>query len=343
MTFKKLLLAVALSCAFVSTAAAEGVAVNAYVATSTVTGSASGAQTFIENDVNGYASALVQFTSVGSGNTVTFEGSNDNAAWVSLGAVAPSTSVANEIPLAMKYFRARVSTFGSGTVSAAVAYKSNSASMQGNVASGAADSGNPVKMGGKYNSTLQTLSNGQRGDVQLTSRGAVIASLCGDDASTTPGNCVPVASVTDNAPTSTVLFTTARIVSYNGIGWDPWRLNMNVTLLASAARTATLQSADQTNFNGSCVHVVLNVTSAGTGSITLTVQGKDSVSSAYYTLIAGAAVTTNSTNVYKVCPGITVAANVSAADILPRTWRIDVTHNNANSITYSVGASVSAN
>jgi hypothetical protein len=44
----------------------------------------------------------------------------------------------------------------------------------GNVASGATDSGNPVKIGGVYNSTLPTLTTGQRGDVQLDSNGRVI-------------------------------------------------------------------------------------------------------------------------------------------------------------------------
>lgn len=37
----------------------------------------------------------------------------------------------------------------------------------GNAASGSADSGNPVKVGGIYNSTAVTLTNGQRGDVQV--------------------------------------------------------------------------------------------------------------------------------------------------------------------------------
>lgn len=35
------------------------------------------------------------------------------------------------------------------------------------VASGAADSGNPIKVGGKYNSTLPTFTDGQRGDFQI--------------------------------------------------------------------------------------------------------------------------------------------------------------------------------
>lgn len=44
---------------------------------------------------------------------------------------------------------------------------SNPAPVAGNVASGATDSGNPVKTGGVYHSTAPTLSDGQRGDTQL--------------------------------------------------------------------------------------------------------------------------------------------------------------------------------
>ncbi len=47
----------------------------------------------------------------------------------------------------------------------------------GNVASGATDSGNPIKVGGVYNSTLPTLTNGQRGDAQLTAKGQLQAVL----------------------------------------------------------------------------------------------------------------------------------------------------------------------
>lgn len=41
----------------------------------------------------------------------------------------------------------------------------------GNIASGSADSGNPVKVGGRYNSSAPTLTNGQRGDMQLDANG----------------------------------------------------------------------------------------------------------------------------------------------------------------------------
>jgi hypothetical protein len=41
----------------------------------------------------------------------------------------------------------------------------------GSIASGTADSGNPVKVGGKYNSTKPTFTDGQRGDFQIDTKG----------------------------------------------------------------------------------------------------------------------------------------------------------------------------
>jgi hypothetical protein len=113
-----------------------------------------------------------------------------------------------------------------------------------------------------------------------------------------------------------------------------------ITVLASAARTTTQTQADQTNLSGKGITIVVDVTTAGTGSITMTINVKDSVSGKYITLLSGAAITTNSTTRYRVYPGLTAAANSVASDVLGRTWRIVITHNNANTITYSVGAEV---
>jgi hypothetical protein len=70
----------------------------------------------------------------------------------------------------------------------------------------------------------------------------------------------------------------------------------------------------------------------------LTIQGKDRASGTYYTILAGAAVTTNSFNTYSVFPGAAATANVSANDFLPEVWRIITTANNANAATYGIGA-----
>lgn len=116
--------------------------------------------------------------------------------------------------------------------------------------------------------------------------------------------------------------------------------NNDVTLITAVAATTTQTGADQINTAGRGVKVVLDMTTVGTGSVTLTIQGKDVASGKYYTLLAGAAVVTNSTNVYELYPGLPATANVSANTTLPRTWRVVATANNANAASYTVGASV---
>ena len=60
-----------------------------------------------------------------------------------------------------------------GDTSLVVALSPNSPGLVvGNVAAGATDSGAPVKVGGVYNTTKPTLTNGQRGDVQVTPNGS---------------------------------------------------------------------------------------------------------------------------------------------------------------------------
>jgi hypothetical protein len=126
---------------------------------------------------------------------------------------------------------------------------------------------------------------------------------------------------------------------YNGATIDRQRGNLdNIVVLSSAARTTTQTQSDQTNYNHRGIIAVLDMTTVGTGSVTLEIDAKDPVSGKYYAVLTGAAVTTNSTNIYRVYPGLTAAANATANDVLPRTWRIKVTANNANSATYSVGA-----
>ena len=119
------------------------------------------------------------------------------------------------------------------------------------------------------------------------------------------------------------------------------RYNQTTTIFASAARTATVNGDDLKNDVGKGVHVVIDSTAVGvTPSTVFTIQGKDDVSGKYYTILASAAVTTVSTTVLRVYPGLTAAANTVASDVLPRIWRVIATHGNSVTHTYSVGASV---
>src|SRR5258707_335692 len=123
----------------------------------------------------------------------------------------------------------------------------------------------------------------------------------------------------------------------------PWLVSAgppaDLTLLASGAQTLTQTLADQTNFYGKGLRVVLDMTVVGTGSVTLEIGAKDVASWKYVALLTRVAVTNNSTESSVHPPTPTSAANSIAKDVLPHTWRVKVVANNANSATYSVGAS----
>ncbi len=157
------------------------------------------------------------------------------------------------------------------------------------------------------------------------------------------GAAAPVtsAALADAAANPTVIGVGASGLDFNGSTWDRRRGNTDITVLASAARTASVNSADLTNYNARGLHLVIDVTAVtATPSITVTIQGKDALSGQYYTVLASAAITAVGTTVLRVYPGLTAAANAVANDILPRTWRVSVTNADADSITYSIGASV---
>lgn len=121
------------------------------------------------------------------------------------------------------------------------------------------------------------------------------------------------------------------------------KITSSGVLSIAAGVTATQTGPDLDNFLGARgVKVWVVTTAIGTGSITLAIQGKDPASKTYTTLLTGAAIITNTTNVYTLFPGATVTANVSANDCLTDIWRLLVTANNANAATYSVGWSTLA-
>lgn len=213
--------------------------------------------------------------------------------------------------------------------------------VQGNVADHGTAAGNPVDIAGTYLPAYTPLTTGQHARLRMDSQGRVQVVLCLADNSA--GIQADVNNVDAVAPNGAAnkLQMLGQNYDFNGTNWDRHRANIDTAALVTATGATTTQTgADQTNYNGRGVQVVLDMTTVGTGSVTITIQGKDAASGKYYTLLAGAAVTTISTNVYTVFPGIAAAANVSANTVLPRTWRVLVTANNANPTTYTVGASI---
>jgi hypothetical protein len=209
---------------------------------------------------------------------------------------------------------------------------------QGNVASGVADAGNPLKTGGQASSSLPAaVTTGQRVNAYYETHGiqvvtSVATSIGGADNAAGSFNLYDVSGSTRGS-------TGAALWLLNGAGnWDRARNNNEQTVLASAARTANINSADQTNYNLRGVYVTIDITAAGTGTLTFTVKYKDSLSGKYVTLLASAAQAGTGTVTLKVYPGLTAAANLVASDALPRLWRLEVTGSDGSSWTYSCSA-----
>lgn len=139
------------------------------------------------------------------------------------------------------------------------------------------------------------------------------------------------------ALTITLLCTSAQAVNspYEGV----------YTWLASAARTTAQQSSDVTGKYATGIEVICNVTAAsGTGGLIVKLQGKDSLSSAYYDISAtsvnvatGVIRNLIGANVFNVAPTTT---SVSVNTYVPYTWRLATTVGDASSYTYSCSYTV---
>jgi hypothetical protein len=149
------------------------------------TASVSAASVLFTVDMTNWRSVLLQITSAGSSCTVIYECSNDQVTWIPVvgqlvsanSATTPSSSLAPttsttatqyHFPKRGKYFRARVSIYGSGTVSVsyslscAEVHPMIAAAIYGQVQEGSAFSGNPVTISVECRTTRKTaVANGQ--------------------------------------------------------------------------------------------------------------------------------------------------------------------------------------
>lgn len=147
-------------------------------------------------NVQGYSTAIIQVVSstpMSGGTTINFEASADDTTWVSIaghqvglvGAFAVTATADGNFRFnvaGFKSLRTRFSTWSAGVTTikgyvTPIPSHPTSVVPSGNVAAGAADTGNPQKVGGKYNATLPTLTDGQRGDLQVDSRSQEMVNL----------------------------------------------------------------------------------------------------------------------------------------------------------------------
>lgn len=178
----------------------------------------------------------------------------------------------------------------------------------GGIASGATDSGNPVKIGGKYNSTPITLTDGQRGDLQLDASGFVKVNVAapvvglaqGSPTSGQTGSII-MGAVTTAAPTYTTAQTSPVSLTTGG---DMRVLFSNTTIAATQSGTWTVQPGNTANTTAWLVTGTggtFPATQSGTWNIT-NISGTVS-------LPTGASTATNQTSVIGTKNAGTAATN----------------------------------
>jgi hypothetical protein len=232
---------------------------------------------------------------------------------------------------------ANVGTTGGLALDATLTGGTQVAQAVGNVAAGSADSGAPVKLGGKISTSIPGAgTNANRVDAYFDAQGRLGVHIGSGTISATVNT--GVGGDGSNFGSTPSLQIGGALHNYNGAFYDRARNNHETTVLASAARTAAINSADQTNFNARTLYLTWDITAAGTGTLTLTIKYKDSLSGKYVTLLASAAQTGVGTVTLKVGPDLTAAANTVAKEALPRVWRAEVTGADGSSWTYSCSA-----
>lgn len=128
----------------------------------TVSGSATSAATVISASTIGFAGGTIQVTGAGTGCTITYEQSNDGTTWVALPVLAVNISTSTPavttnaaglfaFATSAAFIRARVSTYGSGTVSAVLVLKRNSLNVMGTSLAGSNAALGSVTMTGTAN------------------------------------------------------------------------------------------------------------------------------------------------------------------------------------------------
>ncbi len=146
-----------------------------------------------------------------------------------------------------------------------------------------------------------------------------------------------------NADAATVETALRALTSVGGanVSVAPAGPGMTITFNgALAAQNVAQITADSSSLTGNTATASVITTTQGSAatSLTLSVTGTDPASGASVTLLTGAAVTSISTNSYRIYPGLTAVANATASDVLPKTWKVTVTHGGSVASTYSVGA-----
>lgn len=144
----------------------------------------------------------------------------------------------------------------------------------GNIPSASTDSGNPVKTGGVFNTTLPTATNGQRVDSQSTPKGSKHVNLRnGSDGTEMIGQKTMANSVPVVLPSDQVLTTTASPLPASGSGFSFG--SVATSALTQVPVRSTTYTQVTTNSTMTIASSSANDTAAGTGARSVSVTYLD--------------------------------------------------------------------
>lgn len=276
------------------------------------TATATSASVLFTADMTNWRSVLLQVTSAGSSCTVSYECSNDQSVWYpvmgnytnynvtsTLGAIttnATTAAVQIQFPKRAKYFRARVSVYGSGTVSVAYALSTEdapsapAATVWGQVAEGSALGGNPVTIGIECRTATKTaVSSGQvvrpigTTDGRLVVRPHSVPELewayappSGGLVNSTAAVVVKAAAganvrnyITSVQVMAEALTNATELTIENGDGTVLWRTKITTAGLP----TAPIRFDDPIKGTANASLQIRTVTASGTGAVYVNAQG----------------------------------------------------------------------
>lgn len=154
----------------------------------------------------------------------------------------------------------------------------STAIVTGNVASGATDSGNPVKVGGPFLTASPTVTNGQRVDWQFSANGDGSVAVQGTSLAPGDGNSNTALLLANKSGTAVKVLNWAQV--YNGTTWDKQR-----SVGVGDAGSTGITAAGQYIFNGTtwdrwrggpyqlAQTQVLGIGTGTTGAVTGTLAG----------------------------------------------------------------------
>jgi len=275
-----------------------------------VSGTATSAAVLFTTSMLNYESITVQVTNAGTSCTIAYEGSEDEVTWqstsgltvsnggVSANTVASTTTIILQFPRKALFFRARVSTYGSGTVSV-VGTLSKTPVMQigaiylaGGAAADGSTAANPIAIGAEARTSSKTsVSNASVVRPIATQDGRLItrphsipenewvyAAASGGITNTTTAVTIVAAQaagvrnyLTSLQLSSDVLGAATEIAIRDGAGGTVlWRGKIGT---AGIAGVITIQFSDPLKSTAATLLEVVTLTASVTGGVYVNAQG----------------------------------------------------------------------